>query len=473
MPEPFLFVSHVSEDQAAAMEIVQELEQRGVPCWISPRDIPPGSSFDDEIAKAIEDSRALLLVFSEQCNASEYIRREVTVAGESHKVVIPFRIENAEPKHGLRVRLSDLNWLDAFVSRERAIDELIRTLPAKKPAAHPEVVPPPAPAPPAAAVTAKHGSVDSHESDGAALAGVRRVRRPTWIAAGVAGLIGLGLLGGLVAWLVYGRASGVTALSPEREQALKSGDVFQECKSCPSMVVAPAGTFAMGSPESEPGRAAAEGPQHWVTFSRGFAVGKYEVSFDEWDACVADGGCNDYKPDSAGWGRGSQPVINISWEDANAYVAWLAKKTGRPYRLPSEAELEYVTRAGTATPFWWGDSISTAQANYNGTPYIAGPRGEYRGRTVPVDTFSPNPWGLYQVHGNVYVWAQDCWRGDYQGAPTDGSPWLSGDCSNRSIRGGSWDYNGVYLRSASRLGYPTDTRANWLGLRVARSLSTQ
>src|ERR1700722_8650409 len=129
MPEPFLFVSHVSEDRSAAMEIVEELERRGVRCWIAPRDVHPGKPFDDEISDAIEGSLAMLLIFSEQCNDSEYIRREVTVAGESHKVVIPFRIENVEPKRGLRVRLSDLHWLDGFASREKAIDELISIFP--------------------------------------------------------------------------------------------------------------------------------------------------------------------------------------------------------------------------------------------------------------------------------------------------------------------------------------------------------
>ena len=136
--EMFLFVSHVSEDLSAAMQIVEELERRGVRCWIAPRDVRPGEPFDDEIANAIEDSRAMLLIFSERCNASEYIRREVTVAGESHKVVIPFRIENAEPKRGLRVRLSDLHWLDGFASREQAIDELVRTFPAADEKAFPE-----------------------------------------------------------------------------------------------------------------------------------------------------------------------------------------------------------------------------------------------------------------------------------------------------------------------------------------------
>jgi hypothetical protein len=153
MPEPFLFVCHVSEDRAAAMQIVEELERRGVRCWIAPRDVRPGRPFDDEIANAIDNSEALLLIFTDRCNDSEYIRREVTVAGESHKVIVPLRIENAEPKHGLRVRLSDLHWLDAFASREYAIEELVRIFPAKTgevPAAAMAAVaatPPPAPAP--------------------------------------------------------------------------------------------------------------------------------------------------------------------------------------------------------------------------------------------------------------------------------------------------------------------------------------
>jgi hypothetical protein len=130
MPEEFLFVSHVSEDRDAATQVVEELERRGLRCWIAPRDVRPGRPFDDEIANAIETCRAMLLIFSERCNDSEYIRREVTVAGESHKVVIPFRIENVEPKRGLRVRLSDLHWLDGFASREKAIDELINIFPA-------------------------------------------------------------------------------------------------------------------------------------------------------------------------------------------------------------------------------------------------------------------------------------------------------------------------------------------------------
>ena len=396
--EMFLFVSHVSEDLAAAMQIVEELERRGVRCWIAPRDVRPGEPFDDQIANAIEDSRAMLLIFSERCNASEYIRREVTVAGESHKVVIPFRIENAEPKRGLRVRLSDLHWLDGFVSREQALDELVRTLPALNEKVVPEAVAEQTSRERGPAVIAKYGAdapcERADEKPGKRRSEVLFVWPLPRIAIVAASLIGLAVLGAVGAWLVRSPEPTpvapalvpvaptqitVAALSLEREQALKPMDTFKECSDCPEMVVVSAGTFTMGSPAGEPKRTSQEGPQHTVAFTRSFAVGRFELTFNQWEACVADGGCNGYKPDSQGWGRDLRPVINVSWDDANTYAAWLAKKTGKSYRLLSEAEREYVTRAGTTTPFWWGNSISTSQANYNGTPYLGGAKGEYRG----------------------------------------------------------------------------------------------
>ena len=140
-----------------------------------------------------------------------------------------------------------------------------------------------------------------------------------------------------------------------QEKALKPKDTFKECANCPEMMVVPAGSFTMGSPTSEPEHSADEGPQHMVTIARQFAVGRFEVTFDEWDACAADGGCNSYKPSDEGWGRGRRPVINVSWDDAKAYVAWLSKKTGKSYRLLSGAEYEYATRAGTQTAYPWGE----------------------------------------------------------------------------------------------------------------------
>jgi formylglycine-generating enzyme required for sulfatase activity len=245
----------------------------------------------------------------------------------------------------------------------------------------------------------------------------------------------------------------------------------QPCPNCPEMVVAPAGSFMMGSPLSEPERSPDE-IQIRVAIAKPFAAGKYAVTFDEWDACVADGGCNGYRPSDAGWGRGNRPVVNVSWDDAERYVAWLSGKTGKTYRLLSEAEREYVTRAGTSTPFWWGSSITPQQANYDGNAtYNGGSTGEYRQRTVAVDSFKPNPWGFYNVHGNVWERTEDCWNDDNIGNPGDGSPRRSGDCTRHVLRGGSWSYIPRILRAAKRNSISINIRNDIDGFRVARTLT--
>jgi formylglycine-generating enzyme required for sulfatase activity len=249
---------------------------------------------------------------------------------------------------------------------------------------------------------------------------------------------------------------------------LMPGESFKDCTNCPEMVVVPAGSFTMGSPEEEPQRNSHESPQRRVTFEKPFSVGRFAVTFTEWDACVDAGGCGGYRPSDEGWGRGDRPVINLSWNDAEAYVRWLSKKTGKEYRLLSEAEREYVTRAGTTTPFWWGSSISTRQANYNGNyTYNGSQTGEYRGMTLPVKSFEPNPWGLYQVHGNVSEWVEDCYS-DYHNAPSDGSAWKTGNCPYRMLRGGSWGSGPQYLRAAYRdISVAPDKRIGNFGFRVA------
>jgi formylglycine-generating enzyme required for sulfatase activity len=286
----------------------------------------------------------------------------------------------------------------------------------------------------------------------------------------------------LLAWmaptLVLGPASvhaetrGVYALTAEKESALKPKDAFKECDGCPEMVVVPAGQFTMGSPEAEEGHFDAEGPQHLVMFTQPFAAGVFAVTFDEWDACAADGGCDGYRPSDQGWGRGRRPAINVSWDDAQTYVAWLSRKTGKTYRLLSEAEREYAARAGTATPFWWGSSISTQQANYDGeSAYGGGSKGEFRQRTLPVESFQANPWGLYQVHGNIWEWTEDCSNENYNGAPSDGSAWTLGDCSRRVLRGGSWYFSPDFTRSAFRVRLFSVNRTSTQGLRVGRTLT--
>ena len=250
----------------------------------------------------------------------------------------------------------------------------------------------------------------------------------------------------------------------------RPGRVFRDCDTCPEMVVIPAGTFTMGSPAWEAGRFGNEGPRHEVTL-RPFALGVTEVTFDEWDACVRGGGCNGYRPDDEGWGRRARPVINVNWNDARAYVGWLSESTGAAYRLPSESEWEYAARGGTTTPFHTGSTISTDQANYNGNHvYGYGRRGRHRQRTTPAGTFAPNEFGLYDVHGNVLEWVQDC-RHDYIGAPSDGTAWERGeDCRVHVLRGGSWSVSPRLLRSASRNNYSTGTRNDRAGFRVSRTL---
>jgi formylglycine-generating enzyme required for sulfatase activity len=231
------------------------------------------------------------------------------------------------------------------------------------------------------------------------------------------------------------------------------------------MIVVPAGSFTIGSPTNEPGRSPAEGPQHMVTFARQFAVGQFEVTFDEWDACVADGGCNGYKPGDQGWGRGRQPVIFVSWNDAKTYVAWLSKKTGKTYRLLTEAENEYATRAGTQTAFPWGNDLGKNNANCNG----CGSQWDKK-QTAPVGSLPANDFGLYDMVGNVWEWTEDCYHNGYNGAPSDGLAWTSGDCRQHVVRGGSWASNPMSLRSAGRWGNSTDYRNDLLGFRVGRTL---
>ena len=228
------------------------------------------------------------------------------------------------------------------------------------------------------------------------------------------------------------------------------------------MVVVREGRFRMGSTSGDDD----ERPVHEVTIARPFAVGVYEVTFAEWDACVSDGGCGGYRPDDAGWGRGKRPVINVSWDDAQAYVRWLSGETGEAYRLLSESEWEHVARAGTTTRYWWGDEIGRNRANCDG----CGSRWDNR-QTAPVGSFPANPFGLYDVHGNVWEWVEDCWNGSYRGVPADGSAWESGECGRRVLRGGSWLNYPRYLRSALRYRNSADFRFYIIGFRVARTLT--
>jgi formylglycine-generating enzyme required for sulfatase activity len=254
----------------------------------------------------------------------------------------------------------------------------------------------------------------------------------------------------------------------ERKNAaeLETGRVFRDCPDCPEMVVVPAGEFMMGSNDG----ATNEKPLHKVTFSKPFAVGKFDVTFSDWDACVAAGGCK-YRPEDHGWGRGTRPVVNVSWDNATKdYLPWLSGKTGKTYRLLTEAEWEYAARGQTSASaaqsiYPWGNDIGMNRANCNGCG------SQWDGKqAAPVGSFAANAFGLYDMHGNVWQWVQDCYQETYAAAPMDGRATSEAIACLRVLRGGSWSNDPQILRSAARAGVRPTGRVNFFGFRVARGL---
>ena len=233
----------------------------------------------------------------------------------------------------------------------------------------------------------------------------------------------------------------------------------KDCEQCPTMVTLPAGHFLMGSNEGEEN----EKPPHQVQVES-FYISETEVTFNQWEACYNEGGCS-YLPDDNGWGRDVRPVINVSWQDAKEYTQWLRKKTGIRYRLPSEAEWEYAARAGSAKKYTTGDEITCEQARY-GT-FSGDCDGTHM--TLPVGSYSANDFYLYDMHGNVWEWVEDCYHSDYYGAPKKGTVWKGSEDCRRVLRGGSWFVNADNLRSAYRLYNAPSVRIYSLGFRVARN----
>lgn len=248
--------------------------------------------------------------------------------------------------------------------------------------------------------------------------------------------------------------------TPVTANTLKPGDFFKDCDGCPEMAVVPAGTFTMGTNS----RHKYEIPAHPVTIAKPFAIGRYEVTFDEYILCVEEGGCATV-PDDHKWGKGRRPVINVTWQDAVTYTEWLSKKTGATYRLPSEAEWEYAAKAGTKTEFFWGDEPGVNKGNCRNCESQWSKKG-----SAPVGSFEPNPWGLYDMHGNIWEWQLDCWNTSYIGAPGDGSARQTGDCRNRVMRSGSWYYFSKNMRSAWRFKNDARVKSYGIGLRVVREL---
>lgn len=298
------------------------------------------------------------------------------------------------------------------------------------------------------------------------------------------------------AWL--GVSVGAWLAAPSQPQAQPHGaatlepkQMFKECRHCPEMIVVPAGAFVIGSPPDEPLRRENE-PQKRITFERSFALSRTAVTWDQWEACVRDGACDgaaidvalrtrengEPNPDYKDWGRGTRPAVGVSWYDAQRYVGWLNAKTGEDdaYRLPSEAEWEYAARAGTTTAFPWGPELDHDYGNFGAAAGGLGGKAEGRDvwvdETAPVASFPPNAFGLYDMHGNIFEWTEDCYEADRAHTPADGSANKEGNCANRVFRNGTFMSNPYMQRSARRgAPYPATQRGrNYLGFRVAKTL---
>jgi formylglycine-generating enzyme required for sulfatase activity len=237
-----------------------------------------------------------------------------------------------------------------------------------------------------------------------------------------------------------------------------AGYAFRDCDNCPEMVVLPGGLFVMGSPEAEAGRGRDEGPQREVSIAP-FAIGKFEVTFAQWDACLAGGGCNGYSPPDRGWGRGARPVTDVSWQDAQAYLDWLNERVGGlRYRLASEAEWEYAARAGIDDAYAFGPRVTATQATFRAR------------QTSPVGAHEANAFALFDMHGNVGEWVEDCYMPSYELAPIDGAAVQADECARRVYRGGGFSDQATALRAAARHAARADARAQEVGFRVARTL---
>ncbi|MGI9493028.1 MAG: SUMF1/EgtB/PvdO family nonheme iron enzyme [Geminicoccaceae bacterium] len=515
MKRQHVFLGHASEDKPQVRALYQQLKAKGFSPWLDVVDLMPGQLWRVEIPKAIKSAAVFLACLSKASVAKRsYVQKEfrhaLSVFAElppGSIYLIPVRLDDCEVPDlsipELELKLADVHWVDLFEEDgfERLVQAIKHAL-GEVPADQSEEASTKAPTgedqPVAAAVTPEpsetktadqpraskstppephlsNPSSDRSKTSTTPTAG--QGRNPTVTAAwiGAAAVIVAGIF--TSPWLMdllktsdeptsiepaaapEDSVSPATSQTENRRQPFES---FRDCEQvlCPEMVMLPAGTFLMGSPKTEKGRYDDEGPQHEVTISRAFAIGKVEVTFEAYDRFAEATGRK--KPGDRGWGRGKRPVINVSWDDADAYCTWL----GDGYRLPTEAEWEYAARAGTTTRYSFGDQITTDQVNFSGRDQLGGPiRGEFRKQTIPAGSLMANTWGLFDMHGSVWEWVSDRY-GDYSAAAVT-DPRGTPDGVAHVMRSGSWSNNARRVRSANRGKNKPDIRFNNVGFRCA------
>lgn len=497
-----IFLAHASEDKPRVQQLYNQLKKQGFSPWLDAIDLIPGQNWEIEIPKAIKRASVCLVCLSKSSVAKKsYVQREFRYALLAYAelppesiYLIPVRLDDCEVPDlqipDLELKLRSIHWVDLFETTgfEHLVSAIgVAVEPTKRYQPLSKEVPDP-----------------TTKTKPPRLPGFRQ--KPVIITALV--VVVVVALSGFLGSLLLNRDTGVNNDQSSRDEntsvplATKSEigvnddqfsdekntldrrvwksendiprviesesdlydnvdpagnvtpgpeplTVFRDCNQCPEMVMLPTGKFLMGSPVDEEDRYPNEGPQHEVDFTNRFAIGKTEVTFDNYDRFTEATGREISR--DADLGRGERPVFDVSFDDARAYCTWLGEQTGKSYRLPTEAEWEYAARAGSTTPFSFGEMITPEQVNYNGNaPYIGGEKGLDRANTVPAGSLPANPWGLHEMHGNVYEWVEDWYHDDYRGAPTDGSAWLSPQGTNRVVRGGSWYHGARMARAAYR-----------------------
>ena len=508
-----IFISYASEDVDRVRPLVSALENTAWSVFWD-RTIPAGKTWRQFIGAEIQGCRSVVVIWTQNSVNSEWVQEEAEI-GKRRKILVPGLLDKVEPPFGFGgIQAANLvawqgeNLSPAFT---RLVADIAVVL---------------GPAPAAAKESVERRRLEAEERRGAEenrlregerqrveeearrrgreenqrrveprsgqtwfqrrLAMVRSLYGPTTASAAVAVLVAFIVI---LQWPAQQPNKETTVqapsptpaeapqrpvaeLKPEKQSATQASSssmkVFRDrLKSGgegPEMIVVPAGSFKMGDVQG--GGDKEEVPMHTVTIQKPFSVGRYEVTFDEYDQFAK--ATNRKPPNDEGWGRGRRPVINVSWEDANAYIKWLSEQTGKRYRLPTEAEWEYAARAGKETEYWWGNVLIKGMANCAG----CGSQWDNK-QTGPVGSFKPNSFGLYDTAGNVWEWVEDCYHENYNGAPEDGSAWKEaggGNCGQRVVRGGSWNLTPELLRSSNRTGFTADSWSYSLGFRLAQDI---
>ncbi|MEM9262445.1 MAG: SUMF1/EgtB/PvdO family nonheme iron enzyme [Pseudomonadota bacterium] len=464
-----IFISYSRDDRAIVSKMAASLAGEGFNVWWDP-EIPPGSTFSDVIDARLKEADCVLVVWSASSIKSNWVQEEAD-DGLQNGRLIPVIIDPIELPRGFkRVQTADLTqWNGETNSPEwrRVVSEVKRLVSPsqksgnKKPAKLAHASPPPS--------TTRVESPAGPEHSGKKKSG-----------AGAAfGLLAALLLLGGGGYFAYTNDQARSALSSvsgkitdsvPQVSAPKPGSALKDCELCPEMVVIGPGEFNLGAPEGEQSSENSERPIIPVEVGYSFAIGKTEVTFDQWAACHDAGACGD-KPNDQGWGEGTRPVVNVTVKKAQEYLDWLSAETGEVYRLPTEAEWEFAARGGTTTPFSIGEQISTKSANFNGQyPYGDTPKERSVGKSLPVASFEANPFGLYDVHGNVWEMTMDCWSPNHGNNPANGTAVETQGCSKRVLKGGAWNGGAWRTRSAHRKPVGLTEGDYDLGFRVVREL---